>query len=160
MRMETENPHGATSPEEIAGFQARWSVVLPAEYREFLLKSNGGWPEPDTFVVPGWHGQASMLDAFFGIHHGRETERLDRAMEVYDARIPGDLIPIADDAGGNVVCIGWKGKRRGKIYFWDHEDELDEQGLSRQDYRNVYLLANSLTEFLNNLREEDDDQCE
>ncbi|WP_232379382.1 SMI1/KNR4 family protein [Polyangium fumosum] len=151
MRIEEPNPFGATSREAIAQFEARWGVLLPIEYKQFLLSSNGGWPTPNVFEVPGWHGQGSVLDAFYGIHDGRKTERLDRALEVYDERIPPDLIPIADDAGGNVVCIGWKGKRRGKIYFWDHEDELDENGLFVTDYRNVYLVAKSLQEFLDSL---------
>ncbi len=33
MRIETANPYGATSLEAIAEFEARWSVVLPAEYK-------------------------------------------------------------------------------------------------------------------------------
>jgi hypothetical protein len=72
-------------------------------------------------------------------------------LEVYDERVPADLIPIADDAFGNNICIGWKGEREGKIYFWDHEDELDENGDFVQDYRNVFLVANNLQEFLDNL---------
>ncbi len=52
-----------------------------------------------------------------------------------------------------MICLGIKGKRRGKVYFWDHEDEFDDNGEGRQDYGNVYLLANSLDEFLNKLHE-------
>jgi hypothetical protein len=125
--------------------------LLPLEYKQFLLISNGGWPAPDVFEVPDWHGGGSVLDAFYGIHDGRKTERLDRALEVYDERIPADLIPIATDAFSNKICIGWKGEREGKIYFWDHEDELDEDGDFVQDYRNVFLVANSLQEFLDSL---------
>lgn len=151
MRIDEENPHGPTSREEIARFEARRKVRLPVEYKEFLLKSNGGMPTPDIFDIPGFHGQGSDVLAFYGIHDGPEHRRFERALEVYDERIPADLIPIAIDSFGNQICIGWKGKRRGKIYFWDHEDELDENGLFVQDYRNVYLVANSLQEFLDNL---------
>ncbi len=66
--------------------------------------------------------------SFYGIHDGPKVDRLDSACEVYDERIPADLIPIADDANGNAICIGWTGEREVKIYFWDHEDELDENG--------------------------------
>ena len=145
------NPFGATSPEAIAEFEARRGVLLPAEYKAFLLKSNGGRPTPDVCEVPGWHGRGSELGSFYGIHEGPKTKRLDLACDVYDERIPGDLIPIADDANGNAICIGWKGKRAGKIYFWDHEDELDENGEFVQDYRNVFLVADSLQEFLDGL---------
>ncbi len=151
MQIEELNPFGATSAALIAEFEARWGLVLPTDYKNFLLASNGGWPAPNVFEVPGWHGQGSVLDAFYGIHEGRKTERLDRALQVYEDRVPADLIPIGTDAAGNKLCIGWEGGRKGKIYFWDHEDEIDEDGCFRQDYRNVFLVANSLQEFLDNL---------
>jgi hypothetical protein len=150
MRMRTENPYGTTSREEIARFEARRSVLLSAEYKQFLLASNGGCPIPNVFEVPGWHGQASGSLFFYGIHEDPDYS-LDSACKTYDERVPADLIPIATDAFGNNICIGWKGERQGKIYFWDHEDELDENGEFVQDYRNVYLVANSLQEFLDNL---------
>ncbi|MBK9266108.1 MAG: SMI1/KNR4 family protein [Polyangiaceae bacterium] len=156
MRMKIENPHGATSRKAIAQFETRRGVLLPAEYKAFLLKSNGGWPTPNVFEVPEWHGHGNAVMSFYGIHDGEKVDRLEWACEVYDERIPADLIPIADDANGNAICIGWKGEREGKIYFWDHEDEIDENGCFRQDYRNVYLMANSLQEFLDNLMTHED----
>ena len=151
MQIDTVNPFGATSPEAIVQFEARRGILLPADYKQFLLKSNGGYPTPNVFEVPGWHGQGNSVMSFYGIHDGSKGKRLDRACEVYNERIPADLIPIAYDANGNAICIGWKGERKGKIYFWDHEDELDENGDFVQDYRNVFLVANSLQEFLDNL---------
>lgn len=150
MQIEEANPYGATTPEAIAQFEARRGVLLPLEYRQFLLNSNGGWPTPDVFEVPGWHGRGSELGVFYGIHEDPNYQ-LDRKCETFEERVPPDLIPIANDAYGNNICLGWKGKRAGKIYFWDHEDELDENGEFVQDYRNVYLLADSLQEFLDGL---------
>ncbi len=151
MQIEEPNPYGATSPEAIAEFETRRAVVLPPEYKAFLLNSNGGWPTPNVIEVPGWHGQGSELGSFYGIHDGPETKRLDRACKVYDERIPADLIPIAYDANGNAICIGCKGEREGKIYFWDHEDELDEDGCLRYDDCDVFLVANSLQELLDSV---------
>jgi hypothetical protein len=78
-------------------------------------------------------------------------KRLDLACETYDERIPSDLIPIAYDAFDNNICIGWTGERKGKVYFWDHEDEIDENGCLRYDDCIVFLVANSLQEFLDSL---------
>lgn len=160
MQIEEKDPYGPTSREEIAQLETRWKIKLPDEYKKFLLTSNGGRPNPDVFDVPGWAHQGSVLKIFYGIHAGSKASRLDRAIEVYTDRIPADLIPIAADSFGNAICLGWKGKRRGKVYFWDHEDELDEHGRFRQDYGNVYLIAKSLMEFLNSLRESEDAECE
>ena len=151
MHIKEPNPYGATSLGAIAEFEIRQGVVLPAEYKAFLLESNGGRPTCDCFAIPGFHGQGSMMNSFYGIHNGAEHHQLELAVETYDGRIPVDLIPIAADAGGNSICIGWIGERQGKIYFWDHEDELDEDGDFVKDYRNVFLVANSLQEFLDSL---------
>jgi hypothetical protein len=151
MRIENVNPHGATSSEAIGNFEARWALVLPIEYKRFLLDSNGGYPTPNIFVVPRWYGYGNSVMSFYGIHDGPKTKRLDWACKVYNERVPADLIPIAYDANDNNICLGWKGERKGKIYFWDHEDELDEDGDFVTDYRNVYLVANSLQEFLDGL---------
>ncbi|MBK9262343.1 MAG: SMI1/KNR4 family protein [Polyangiaceae bacterium] len=153
--MKVDNPFGATSKDEIEQFEKRRGIALPQEYKRFLLKSNGGRPVPDTFDVPGWAHDGSVIHHFHGIHWG-EYYKLDEECEAYQDRIPADLLPIAADVFGNAICLGWKGKRRGKIYFWDHEDELDENGLSRQDYSNVFLVANSLEEFLGKLKEPED----
>jgi hypothetical protein len=150
MQIDEPNPYGATSPDAIAQFEARRGILLPTEYKVFLLNSNGGMPIPDVFEVPEWHGQASELLTFYGIHE-ESGYSLDGECESYKERVPADLIPIAADSGGNNICLGWKGERKGKIYFWDHEDELDEDGDFVTDYRNVYLVANSLQEFLDSL---------
>lgn len=151
MQFDRVNPYGATSPDPIAQFEAQRGVLLPAEYKAFLLESNGGSPIPNVFEVPGWHGKGSGLNYVYGIHYGEKVVRLDLACDTYDDRVPSDLIPIADDAFGNNICMGWKGQRAGKIYFWDHEDELDENGDFVTDYRNVFLVADSLQEFLDGL---------
>jgi hypothetical protein len=151
VRIENENPYGPTSSEAIANFEARWRMILPAEYKAFLLHSNGGYPTPNSFRVPGWYGHGNSVMSFYGIHDAEKVERLDWACKVLDERVPADLIPIASDANGNQICLGWKGEREGKVYFWDHEDELDEDGDFVTDYRNVYLVANSLQEFLDGL---------
>jgi len=116
MQIDEPNPYGATSPDAIAEFEARRGMLLPAEYKVFLLDSNGGMPIPDVFEVPGWHGQASELLIFYGIHEDPGYS-LDSACESYDERVPADLIPIATDSGGNNICLGWKGERNGKVYF-------------------------------------------
>lgn len=152
MSVKLERAFPPTSKEEIARFEARHGILLPIEYKRFLLQFNGGAPEPDSFDVPGWAHKATGMQRFLGISPG-DIDDLDRVRNVYSERVPSDLLPIATDSFGNVIAIGIKAKRRGKIYFWDHEDELDENGLHRQDYSNVFLLANSLDEFLNKLYE-------
>jgi hypothetical protein len=55
-------------------------------------------------------------------------------------------VPIVDDGVGNYVCIGVKGKYRGKVFLWnlDGQADIDEE----PDFSNVDLLENSLEEFI------------
>jgi hypothetical protein len=155
MQVRIDRAFATTSHEEIAQFENRRGVILPDEYKRFLLMYNGGRPKPNAFDVPEWPHENSGLQRFFGIHPGKDYD-LEHEWEGYADRVPGELMPIACDSFGNLICLGIKGGRRGKIYFWDHEDELDENGRSRQDYGNVYLVANSLGEFLDKLKELED----
>ena len=150
MQIKVENQFGAVTEAGLAQFEARHQIALPEEYKQFLLQSNGGRPVPDVFGVPGWAHHSSSIHGFLGIHTGPDWQ-LERACRVYAERVPCDLMPIACDDFGNIVCLGIRGIRRGKIYFWDHENELDENGDFVQDYRNVFLVANSLQEFLDSL---------
>ncbi|MBK9260298.1 MAG: SMI1/KNR4 family protein [Polyangiaceae bacterium] len=147
-----EESYGMISDANIAALESRLGLVLPDGYRRFLLRNNGGAPVPDAFDVPGWHHVNSRVARFYGIHAGPHSN-LEKDCAFFAERLPPAIIPIADDQGGNIICLGIEGKRRGKIYFWDHEDEFDEHGEGRQDYGNVYFLANSIDEFLRQLRE-------
>ena len=60
-------------------------------------------------------------------------------------------IPIADDPGGNAICLGMSGNERGKVYFWDHEMEADEG--DEPTFENVYLVAESFASFLKSLKD-------
>lgn len=59
------------------------------------------------------------------------------------------MIPIAHDAGGNLVLLGVNEKQG--IYFWDHELEAEEGEVP--DMSNVYAISQTFTDFLNNLHE-------
>jgi SMI1-KNR4 cell-wall len=58
------------------------------------------------------------------------------------------LIPIAEDDGGNLICISCSDNDKGKIYFWNHEEE-NEDDLTA----NLYFVSNSFNEFIDSLVE-------
>lgn len=84
---------------------------------------------------------------FFGIHNG-EHDELGRNIELLDGRLPNGFIPIGDDPGGNLICLGTNETYYDKIYFWDHEEE-------HGDISNMYLLANDIYEFLKKLYDDE-----
>jgi len=132
--------------------------VLPQDYKEFLLKYNGGSPNFDAFEIKNYfpNGRSSFADIryFFGICH--EKKSIMRNYDIYNKingsknRIPIELLPVACDSLGNVICIGIKGIHYGKIYFWDHENEMMEDG-KEPWWENITLIANSFIDLLNSL---------
>lgn len=142
--------------EEIARLEAELGATLPEDYRLFLAACNGGYlggalwyraPTPD----------GGSADA--GIHHiggFREESHfsLEKRREIYQSeeppRIPHDLLWVMDDPFGNAICLGIHGACRGRVYFWDHEEEPDpdEWDGSVETAGNLQLLANSFTNFV------------
>lgn len=105
----------------LADFERRLGVSVPEQYREFLLASNGGKPEPHHCKIGS--GDTSDVRSLRGLHN-RSIDSLDSVWEQYQERVPPlpvHLVAIADDSGGNEWCIGLTGSDRGRIFFWDHE---------------------------------------
>ncbi|MEK8215206.1 MULTISPECIES: SMI1/KNR4 family protein [unclassified Paenibacillus] len=59
--------------------------------------------------------------------------------------MPEGFISIASDPGGNEICIGISENYFGKIYFWMHDMESDEE------MENMIFLKNSFNDFFDNL---------
>jgi len=87
----------------------------------------------------------------------------------YAGRIPNSLIPIGDGLGGDLICIGVGENVFGKIYFWDHENELVAKLMVGIDtptedidlyWDNISLVSHTFMDFLNGLeisQDTDDD---
>jgi hypothetical protein len=154
-------------PDQIEAFEAEVGATLPDDYRKFLVRTNGGY-------IPGWYrfkgptpdGQSWV--AF--VHHvcGLREEphlslRFNRACGLSgESQFPRALLWIMDDPGGNGICLGLGGKRRGRVYFWIHDEQPDPEEWDGEveTARNVILLADSFTEFIAGVgpRSEGDDE--
>lgn len=114
------------------------------------MKYNGGQPQPNSFRFFSDRNDASSVDRFLSLGKEKNSNLL-RYYNNYQDRIPLGFIPIAHDAGGNLVIMGLKTDNN-KVYFWDHEFEVDEGEQSNMD--NVHLISQSFSIFLNDLYEE------
>jgi SMI1 / KNR4 family (SUKH-1) len=144
---------------EIVALEHEIGIELPADYREFLMRCNGGvvggrlWFQGPT--PSGEHADA-------GVHHvgGMREESyysLAERRACYqglETRIPLDLLWIMDDSFGNAICIGVHGERRGRVYFWDHELEPDPSAWDGrvETAGNIQLLALSFLDFVAGLQ--------
>ncbi|MBX7104030.1 MAG: SMI1/KNR4 family protein [Gemmataceae bacterium] len=137
--------------EDLASFERAIGHTLPDDYRQFLVACNGGHIGGSLwFKGPTPEGLAA--DA--GLHHvgGFREENyfsLDDKRKCYAGRIPAALVWVADDPFGNAICVGVNGPHRGRVYFWDHENEPgDDWDGAVESAGNLQLLANSFTEFV------------
>ena len=144
---EIYSSHDNLSLEEIKKFETENNIKLTQQYINFLLKWNGGKVTPNLFMISKEQGP-SVLNVFYGI--GDMYDNMTDYIEIMDERLPLGFIPIADDPSGNVICLGTKDPYYDKIYFWDHEQEPENP----DDMSNMFFLANSIDEFLDNLYED------
>lgn len=132
-------------------------LELPQQYKEHLLNYNGGQCFPNVFSFREEGNLTdSCIDWFLAIYDG-EYDNLKKYIEIYKSdtkRMPTQLLPIAHDPGGNLICISAGKNDYGYIYFWDHEKEVDYKDSSDENYANLYLIAHSFEEFLGGLKED------
>ena len=127
---------------DISQFERSLGIILPADYRKFLQRCNGGYAGGSV-----WDFKHDV-----GVHHigGFRSEAhfsLRRHCDSLRRFLPTDIIPIADDPFGNAICIGIRSASLGKIYFWDHE--------SAENLPTV--VADSFAEFVGLLEEQNDE---
>jgi hypothetical protein len=146
----------ALSEVDLVNFEKNIGYVLPDPYRKFILTYNGGEPSPYYFKVPQWRYQQSLVNELKGINPGGASVDITKVIDLMDGRLPKAFIPIGDDPGGNLILIGLDGATRGKIYFFDHENEPIDPMDKLEDYPNIYFLANDFDSFLNSLRHENE----
>jgi hypothetical protein len=63
--------------------------------------------------------------------------------------MPEEMLPIAADAGGNLVLLALAGQDAGKVFFWNHEIEALVEDPASSEHLN--LIANSFQEFCEGL---------
>jgi SMI1/KNR4 family protein SUKH-1 len=141
----------------IARFEERWRVHVPEPYEAFLLRANGAELALPIFYYrrsPQGRLREGSIDVLLSIDHEDQFKDLGYYVDLYtqwrSRRIPYDLFPIGTDGGSNLILMGNDGPRLGQIFYWLHDFEASDGEPPTE--RNVYLVANSLDEFLTCLK--------
>ena len=144
--------------DDIKNIEKLKCCILPADYKEFLLKYNGGSPNFNAFEIKKEKEEGPTIRFFFGIDNNISSKKnydIIKNIKQSKDRIPKELLAIACDSFGNRICIGIKDKYYGKIYFWDHENEAGSRNpfdnTIKPWWKNITLIANSFTDLLNSL---------
>lgn len=149
-KIDVTKSRAALSGPDISRVEKQLGVVLPDDYRKFLLQHNGGRPKLKVFPIYGdLADDQALLEHFYCISDGDEYD-LARNEISLRGRLPKDMLAIGEDPGGNYICISLSNKDFGRIYYWDHEGELENITTGQS---NLYFVANSFGELLELLHE-------
>ncbi len=123
-------------------------VKLPEDYRRYLLEDSNKRPEKNVFLIPGQGDDA--INKFFSLTSKNKEETIPYQLNQYKNRMPEEMLPIGNDAGGNIIALSTKGKKRGGIFFWDHDREADQE--PQPYYENLILISDNFSSFLEQLK--------
>ncbi len=125
---------------------------LPKEYKEFMLKHNGGRPIK-RFVLSFMEYDPEMNKNFENELEIYSFNKLEDIPNFYDnlffsELIPEHYCPIVDDSCGNEVllCVE-KGENYGMIYFANHESFYEDESWV------ITRIANNFNDFIEALQE-------
>jgi len=145
--------------EDVRRVEQHIGHTLPAEYGDFLLTYGSGWfgfKKAVVFPLQHWADGLGTIDSFWGAvpHESRSQYDLianhDSWVTGPKREVPANLLPIASDAAGNLICLSVAGEDTGAVLLWDHEEVVwvsPEPG-----YENVCLIAPSFSAFINLLQ--------
>ncbi len=128
--------HPSFRPEELRDDQKSLWSVLPAAYREFLSRFNGGIVEEGDLCfdtpIPFFKGEHRVRDhqtdcvvELFGLQppgETREPHDLAELKREHDAEdfLPSGIIAIAECLGSSLLCLSTRSQDHGAIYYWDY----------------------------------------
>lgn len=131
MSVEITGGKGPLTPEALAAAESTLGVKLPGDYRNFMLRHNGGRPKPDTFDIawrPGQRAAAAgtwaTLERLFYVHEGRHENLLRMNLTTFAGRLPPGTVAIGRDPGSNLLLLRCDDSaQRGEVLYWLMEME-------------------------------------
>ncbi len=138
--------------ENIEDFENKYGILLPDDYKQFLLSKNGGKTEQRRFKTNDTTKKGvitSSVSMFFPLSIENEIN-LEEKLRSYNLMqvVPSNFLPIGIDPAGSLICLSIDGKERGSVYHCDM-DYFEEDNELREEY--IRLISKSFSEFVDNL---------
>jgi hypothetical protein len=148
MPIEFKSSNPATDLAAIEEFQRTLGFNLPACYRDFLLKHNGGRPIQCVFPITGFADPIGGIQVFYGLGTPVKTSDLNWQIKNRIVHFPDGILEIACTDGNDLICINTK-TTDAPVYFFDHRPSWGN-GIWRDG--DLYAVAPSFSEFLSKLK--------
>ncbi len=144
----------AVALEQLTKFENENKIRIPQDYKKFVADGAIGAYKCKSLDFVGIDDEENST-GFRNLlavdeSSGESVQNKYRYMTAGE-RIPKRVVPIAEDIGGNMVCMDVGPDRNGAIYFWDHEFELDDDL-----EENLALIAPNFSAFLALLYDDED----
>jgi len=121
MTLKIRNQGEPVTEEKLGDLEKQLDLTLPAQYRQFLLRSNGGRPSPDIVDIEGLEGGMASIQVFNSIGAPLECDDLSWNKNVFSDRIPPRMLPVACDCSGNIYCLSVAGDDCGQVIYVDRQ---------------------------------------
>ena len=131
--------------EAVAKLEDQLGYRLPAAYRDFLARTNGGHPAGPA-VHPG-HG--FLVDQpLFGLARPDRLQDLGYATAWFGDRLTADWLAIGYVQGG-LLAVRVRGGDEGSVWYWDDDDRRDTDEYTAHDVctRLLHRCADDFTAF-------------
>lgn len=138
---------------EVASLEKKLRTKLPAEYKQFLLTQNGGFPENASLEIPSRSEEDSVtVGEIYGLYDEPIGFTVLWALDKIQPRLPAGHLPIS---GWIDFCSMSLDKNPGCIYYWDEfaapSKRRDAAGEPIFTSAHAVLVAGSFNEFLTRL---------
>src|SRR5262245_31256812 len=126
----------------LRGAELLFGITFPADYRECVRVNHGGHPEQRNFTVRGVSASwGSCLAVLLSLDWRRpESVWSVLANLAVDRQLPDGLFPIAEDGGGDLLCLDFRRSPAAPlVVYWSH-------GIGGEE--GVFPIAGNFTELL------------
>ncbi|PEI85225.1 SMI1/KNR4 family protein [Bacillus pseudomycoides] len=138
-RIKWERTHDPITEQIISEVEEKFNVIFPQDYKNCVMKYNGGHPVPNIFLFED--GGEGVFDCL--LSYTNEYISITVTYDIISPYIPKGIIPFATDPFGNKICFDFRNdKHSPTIVFYD-SDECDEQAIE--------YICNTFTNLIDSL---------
>lgn len=137
------------SETDVCNLEDKLRISLPPDYRQYLLKYNGGFFNEPDIIPPRKGPPLDCLTYMHGIRATHPIAEIGSNVSLFDDNMPPQILPIGYTLMGNLILLITHPEDRGCILL--KKASIDE--FSHESW----LLARGIDEFFALLREPKDE---
>jgi hypothetical protein len=138
------------APEAVARIEERLGLPLPGGFRDFLARTNGGWPR-----WPAVHPRFGFVvdQPLLGAARTDWMQDLCHANAWFTDRFTADWLAVGHVQGG-LLAVRVRGGDEGSVWYWDDDDPRALDGDTAEDVcdRLLHRCADDFAAFWHALR--------